>query len=267
MLWTQILYLSMVSISLLQDWNINDVPLPCAWTSSPSSLGDLPRVASSLPPGAPLTSSSGLSRQVLHPVIAHKMLYPEVLQSQFPARWRVQPQACRWSKLFHGSSAVGQLRWADGGQDALINKYTFPQLQQGILTQHTPPFSTPAQSSFHRNLLSSIWLHPSIVKYSAEDVQVLAASLISSQDLWPEPHYTSCFHGPLSQGSPLSRPVFQPRHSPSHSDLFPGCPRHLPYLLSIHAELLLRASQIRWWQVPQQLIFHLQQCFAGANKI
>lgn len=275
MLWTQILYLTIVSISLLQDQNINEVPLPCDLDEWPISLGGCAQGGLPSAPGARLSSSSALSGQVLYSVTAHKLLHPKVLQIQFPARWRVQPSSCRWSKLLHRSSgvAVGQMSRERTGRSHNM----FPQLQQGILAQHTPPFSTPAQRVLFigaRCLLFGLEhclvTHPlwDTLYSTAEPVQVPAASLVSSQESWPEPHYTRCFHAPLSQGSPLPRPVLQPRQSP--------CPimnsflHVLGSLSSQHACWTVAhgfsKGAIFWWQVPQKLILHLQQCFAGTNN-
>lgn len=108
------------------------------------------------------------------------------------------PGTCRWSKLFHRSSgvAVAQIRWADRGHDALSNRRTFPQLQQGILAQQTPPFLTPAQRVLFIGACCLLFgfehclvMHPlgNILYSTAEHVQMQAASLVSSQESWPEP--------------------------------------------------------------------------------
>lgn len=154
MLWTQILYLIMVSVNLLQGWNISDVTLPCEGCVQPISSGQ-PAWG-----GFPLSSLGGPHSSV---VSVQSLGWLCLSQSQLTGRWIFslqsgsQPVACTLESasqsLADGPGCSTEEFWSCCWSDQmtryrawynLINRCTFPQQKQGILAQQTPSFFSPA---------------------------------------------------------------------------------------------------------------------------
>lgn len=181
MLWTQILYLIMVPISLLQDWNINDVPLPCNLEVAHLPWGIIP--------GWPPLCSLGHTWPAVQVCVGTCST-----QSQLTSCFT--PKCCRANSQHTGECNAGLadglscftevqelllVRWHEQVEDRLFSWTSahFPSYSKVFLLSMLLNSST--KSSFNRNLLSSIWLwalpcHTSTVKYSVQHCRACAGA-------------------------------------------------------------------------------------------
>lgn len=227
MLWTQILYLIMVSVNLLQGWNINDVTLPCEGRVQPISPGQ-PAWG-----GFPL-SSPGSPRSSVVSVQSLGWLCSS--QSQLTGCWIFslqsgsQPIACTLESASHHLQmvlavpqrsfgvAVGQIRWPD--REHVIISSTgahFPSKSKVFLLSRLLHSSVQHEDFFSEEvalfyLALSIILshihHETYLTVLQNMRRLLAPSLARSPSL---NRHTRCFLATLSQGLPLISRVPYPR--------------------------------------------------------